>query len=531
MRVAKTGTRKLYKGRHGLHLLVIIMSIALTGIVFVQWLWIDNAVQERQQKFDVQVQASLDRIILKIEKIQKVAFITKKLGKTTIKAGEAQDTTSINIFNYFTKKVDSAKNEKESEIKTSINIDRIVSAYEPIKKKQQPKPKPENIFSSIDSFMADSSRRITHMKINTSDLFSNILIEYETRNDPLNERINLQSLDIAIKQEVEERALGASYEYALWNSESDSILFRSDAFTPEFIERSYKTNLFPEDVVRKNDYLLLYLPNKNQIVLSSLALLLAGSIVFSLIIVVIFFITVNVAFKQKKISKIKTDFINNMTHEFKTPIATISLAADTIKNPKVISDNNQVAHFLGIIKEENNRMNKHVERILQMSLLEKKKLEFHLENANLYALTRKAIRNFELKIKKQQGRLDFIAENENGYAKVDEVHYLNILYNLLDNALKYSKTTPEVVVKIQTSNESIHIFIADNGIGIKKENQQKIFDKFFREASGDIHNVKGFGLGLSYVKAVVEAFNGTILLTSEQGKGSTFEIILPKSEK
>lgn len=259
-----------------------------------------------------------------------------------------------------------------------------------------------------------------------------------------------------------------------------------------------------------------------------MALLLSGSIIFTLIIVVIFFITARFASKQKKLSRIKSDFINNMTHEFKTPIATISLATDAIKNPKVIKDVRKVENFVDIIKEENQRMNKQVERTLQMALLEKEDLEFKGEYTDLNALTAKAIQNFELKMNEKRGRLVFIQDIAKPTTYVDEVHFLNVVHNLLDNAVKYSSVQPDIRVELFSRDEQVHLVVQDKGIGIRKENQQKIFEKFFRETAGDIHNVKGFGLGLSYVKAVVKAFGGQVQLSSIPGKGSTFEIMLPK---
>ena len=527
MKSSKNNIKNFYSSRYGLHLLVLLMSFSLAGIGLVQWLWIQSAVQVREEKYEEQVSTSMETIIEQLERKQQVVFISKHLDRTTIIDGGEKDSTSENIFEYFSQLRDSVLLEETEKVEADIKIKRI----SPSKEEESPKSKIRNkiIDSTIDSFLADSNKRITHIKIeNNKDFFSNMIVEYETRNNPAEERINLHSLDDIVQRVLENKNLGRDYEYALWNSKSDSLLFQSDGFKPGYIEKSFRTNLFPEDFVAKDDYLLLYLPDKNRIVLSSMALMLSGSILFTLVIVVLFFITVKFAFKQKKISRIKSDFINNMTHEFKTPIATISLASDAIKNPKVIADSDRVEHFLSVIKEENQRMNKQVERILQMSLLEKENLEFHLENASVNDLTAKAIQNFELKVKEKKGALYFTADGSNPCIKVDEVHYLNLLHNLLDNALKYSQQNPEIRVGISSTKQEVHIRVKDRGIGIRKENQQKIFDKFYRETTGDVHDVKGFGLGLSYVKAVIEAFNGEIHLASAPGKGSTFEIILPK---
>lgn len=527
MKSPKINIKNFYSSRYGLHVLIILMSLSLAGIGLVQWLWIQSAVQVREEKYEEQVRTSLETIIEQLERKQQVVFISKQLDRTTIIDGGEKDSTSENLFEYFSQVRDSVLLEEMEKVEADIKIKRI----SPSKEQESSKPKIKNkiIDSAIDSFLADSNKRITHIKIeNNKDFFSNMIVEYETRNNPVAKRINLHSLDDIVQRVLENKNLGDVYEYALWNSKSDSLLVRSDGFEAGYIEKSFRTNLFPEDFVAKDDYLLLYLPDKNRIVLSSLAFMLSGSILFTLIIIVIFFITVKFAFKQKKISRIKSDFINNMTHEFKTPIATISLATDAIKNPKVIADSNKVEHFLRLIKEENQRMNKQVERILQMSLLEKDNLEFHLKIATINDLTAKAILNFELKVKEKKGTIHFTSDSANPGVEVDEVHFLNLLHNLLDNALKYSPEQPEIRVQISSAGEEVHIYVKDRGIGIRKENQEKVFDKFFRETTGDIHDVKGFGLGLSYVKAVVEAFDGRVQVSSMPGKGSTFEIILPK---
>jgi signal transduction histidine kinase len=216
-----------------------------------------------------------------------------------------------------------------------------------------------------------------------------------------------------------------------------------------------------------------------------------------------------------------------MTHEFKTPIATISLAADSIKNPKIISNEEKINHYLKIIKEENRRMNNQVESVLQISLLEKEKFKVNLLEFDLHELIQAVIQNINLKVIEKGGKMDIALHADNPFALVDETHFLNIINNLLDNAIKYSPHNLNIHLSTQNQNESIKIIFEDQGIGIKKEELVRIFDKFYRVPTGNIHNVKGFGLGLSYVKAIVTEFNGTVHATSDFGKGSRFEIILP----
>jgi two-component system phosphate regulon sensor histidine kinase PhoR len=216
-----------------------------------------------------------------------------------------------------------------------------------------------------------------------------------------------------------------------------------------------------------------------------------------------------------------------MTHEFKTPIATISLAADSIRNTKIISDETKINQYLNIIKEENRRMNNQVESVLQMSLLEKEKFKLKLSEYDLHELIETAIKNIKIQIQQKNGNINVALHAENPFSLVDETHFLNIIHNLLDNAIKYSKDNLEITLTTRNQDGNIIILIEDNGIGIKKEDLVRIFDKFYRVSTGNIHNVKGFGLGLSYVKAIVNEFNGSINVISEIERGSRFEISLP----
>ena len=231
--------------------------------------------------------------------------------------------------------------------------------------------------------------------------------------------------------------------------------------------------------------------------------------------------------KQKKLSEIKSDFINNMTHEFKTPLATISLAVDALKNEKVINDRSKTEYFTGIIKEENKRMNKQVEAILQAALLDNESIKLDLKKVHVNDLITNAINNIELQIQEKQGKLQLKLGATKDAILIDEVHFTNLVSNLLDNAVKYSKDNLFIKFTTQNVGEQFRIRIEDNGIGMNKETLSRIFEKFYRAHTGNIHNVKGFGLGLSYVKTMVDAHRGTIKAESTLGKGTTFILTFP----
>jgi two-component system phosphate regulon sensor histidine kinase PhoR len=234
--------------------------------------------------------------------------------------------------------------------------------------------------------------------------------------------------------------------------------------------------------------------------------------------------------RQKKMSEIKNDFINNMTHEFKTPLATISLAVDALRNEKVAQDRSKSEYFSGIIKEENKRMNKQVELILQAALMDRQELQLSLQHVHVHNIIRDSMENFELQLAEKKGKYELHLDAKNDLLEADEVHFTNLIGNIIDNAIKYSNDHLTIRISTLNSNRSLMIRIEDNGIGMNKDTLRKIFEKFYRAHTGNIHNVKGFGLGLSYVKTVVEAHEGRIKVESTVGKGTTFIMDFPLSQ-
>jgi two-component system phosphate regulon sensor histidine kinase PhoR len=248
---------------------------------------------------------------------------------------------------------------------------------------------------------------------------------------------------------------------------------------------------------------------------------------FSLIILATFALSLFFIIRQKKISEMKSDFINNMTHEFKTPIATISLAADTITNPKVINDESSIRHFIGMIKKENSRMDKKVETILQIASLDKREIHFRFENVSVHSLIERAVETIDIIVQQRKGKITLGLNAAEPVVRGDGDHLYNLVSNLLDNALKYSPAAPEIKVETANREEGLVLSVEDKGIGMSKSVQNKIFERFYRQTSGNVHDVKGFGLGLNYAKAIVDAHKGHITVSSEQGKGSRFDVYLP----
>jgi two-component system phosphate regulon sensor histidine kinase PhoR len=279
------------------------------------------------------------------------------------------------------------------------------------------------------------------------------------------------------------------------------------------------------------EHLIIIIPDLKTQVWESMVWMIIGALVFTFIIITAFGVTVQALLRQKKLSEIKTDFINNMTHEFKTPLATISLAVDALRNEKVLSQPEKMSYFSGIIKEENKRMNKHVETILQAALMDKQELKLDMKRVHAHQLVRNALNNYQLQIQDKEGKVEINLEAENDEIIADETHFSNLLSNLIDNAIKYSKEN--LVLKISTCNSGkyLQIKIQDNGIGMNKETVKRVFEKFYRAHTGNLHNVKGFGLGMSYVKTVIDVHKGRIKVDSTLGKGSCFTVEVPLAEK
>ncbi len=324
---------------------------------------------------------------------------------------------------------------------------------------------------------------------------------------------------------------------------SDNVFGHYELKSPQFLEMAMDTvhnlrvwyplvassgswleSLAPEEV------LVIVVPDIKSLVLQSLGWMIAGAILFTLIIITAFYLTFGTLIRQKKLSEMKGDFINNMTHELKTPLATISLAVDALKSEKVLSNKEKLSYFTGMIKDENKRMNKHVETILQAAQMERQQVQLNKKDIHVHEVIQKVINNLQLQIEEKQGKIDLQLNATQDLMEADEVHFTNLINNLLDNAVKYSKEEVPLAVRISTKNSSrgfIRIMVEDNGIGMSKETVNRVFEKFFRAHTGNVHNVKGFGLGLSYVKAMTEAHNGKIRAESVLGKGSTFTADFP----
>jgi two-component system phosphate regulon sensor histidine kinase PhoR len=326
-----------------------------------------------------------------------------------------------------------------------------------------------------------------------------------------------------IKSEFKKNNIRQPFEYCIKNSMS-SVVLVSSGFKNEYFEseNNYSKLLNPETYIN-SESLNVYIEPDNYFQ-NHMAKLLLFAALFTSVIIAAFVLTLKTMLSQNKLSEIKSDFINNMTHEFKTPIATIQLATDALNNEKVISNQQQIQYYSSIIKEENRRMNKQVEKILQAAQLEKDEIKLQYKKINVHDILTKVAENTKLQMEEVGATFSLDLQAGRSVINADEVHFTNILFNLVDNAIKYSKENPTVHISTINAGNTIQIAIKDNGIGMERETQQHIFEKFYRAHTGNLHNVKGFGLGLTYVKNIVDAHKGKINVESEIGKGSTFTL-------
>ncbi len=363
-----------------------------------------------------------------------------------------------------------------------------------------------------------------------ADLLKEVMKDFIYTKRPIQQRVNRFLLDTLLKKELVSNGISLDYEFAVGGQTDTNLIFSTASLKRrEWEEKSYKASLFPNETLSAQNALYVYFPDQQKYILSNMGVMFGGSGILIVVIMACFYMAVTTIVRQKKLSDIKNDFINNMTHEFKTPISTIALAAEMAQeNSATVTQNgSRLDRYLGIIREENRRLGTHVEKVLQMALLDKGHVKLKISDANIHDLIEKALNGQSVQIEQKEGEVELEFDANNEIVSADEVHISNILNNLIDNAIKYSPEKLYLAIRTKNENDGISVSISDHGIGMNREQQQRIFDTFYRVPTGNVHDVKGFGLGLSYVKKMVEAHEGTVEVESKPGEGSTFTVWLP----
>jgi two-component system phosphate regulon sensor histidine kinase PhoR len=342
----------------------------------------------------------------------------------------------------------------------------------------------------------------------------------------INDTVNPYLLETLLRNEFLERNINIDFEYVIYDCFTDSIVFGDYISLDKMEKDNIQSKSYNMKWDKDGHYFGILFPSKESYILSKMGMWVFSSSII-LIIMVFFAYTINVILKQKKLSETKNDFINNITHEFKTPISTISLSAEVLLSPNISSDPERLANYARIIKEENNRLKNQVDKVLQLATLNKDILKLEDEPINLHDLIHRSMKSFSLIIEERYGKITDNLLADQFEILGDEIHITNTIHNLIDNAIKYSSENPEVRIETHNHKGTIEISVKDHGIGIPLESQKHIFDKFYRRPTGNIHDIKGFGLGLNYVKTIVEAYSGSVKLISKVNEGSTFVIKLP----
>ncbi len=515
-------------------LLVFFMSLSLIGIIFVQIYWFSNSFENNEEQFKFHIQQVLGNVSHNLEK-EEVSDFLNNYQKLKDSIGKNPKKSDLIQFSYIQKNNITHKTivYSNSIIAEDYVVPSNVFGKKNLNLKTYTSKRQTDIFNE-NSFDNPSPQvglkpDIRIEKQGELDVLKNAEFEIFFKDIaavlPIDERISTQKLHQVLEQQLNEYGVKTPFEFSIY-SNGLSTKIKSSGF--KFDEYgTYSIPIFEDNDGNNKYQLVVNFPNKKRYLFSELVAISSLSIVFTLIIILAYTSALSQLVKQRKISEIKTDFINNMTHEFKTPIATINLALDAIKNPKVIDNKETVFRYLQMIREENKRMHAQVENVLRISKLEKKELEISKEPIDIQDIIEDAVEHISLIIEDKNGSVVTKFNAHRRIVLLNDVHFTNVIVNILDNAIKYSVKNPVIEIVTENVKDFLILKIKDNGIGMSKPTQRLIFEKFYREHTGNIHNVKGHGLGLAYVKTIIDDHNSEIFVESEKGHGSTFIIKIP----
>ncbi|WP_296325332.1 HAMP domain-containing sensor histidine kinase [Winogradskyella sp.] len=514
-------------------LLVVLMSLSLIGIIFVQSFFINRSLENERQQFSLNVKTALSYVSRQIDDYEFRNYVDKI--KPYLSQNNEPDSTAIQrLLVAF---------DDEDNNQTIIHRNTIL----------EERFKIPSLFFEIDADSTDFSKytneSITEVYRKSTldngglekvseireyndlnddarnflyrDSFKDMVKQY---NPPISKRVNNELIHAFLNKNLDNQGVDIDFEFAIYDNDLSTTI-RTDDF--DKTSNSYGVPIFLDKNNESSFNLWVDFPKRNKFLISTILWMIFLSILFTTVIVIAYSSAIYQLIKQRQISQIKTDFINNMTHEFKTPIATINLALDSIKNPKIINDNEKVLRYLGMIKDENKRMHAQVENVLRISKLEKNELNISKERLKLHDLIQDAVTHIQLIVDDRKGYIKLHLNAAKSSVLANETHFTNVIVNIYDNAIKYSNGQPKIDVFTENIGNNILLRISDQGSGMSKQVQKRVFEKFYREHTGNVHNVKGHGLGLAYVKKIIDDHQGHISVESEKGKGSTFIIRLP----
>ena len=499
-------------------LLAIIMALTFSILLYMQISYIDNMVKMRNEQFSEAVKRSLYAVSSRLEQDETKRYLAEDIEENQKRLLSIEMGTSV----LQQMSVVSSDGASVSTITRQQYTFTLPST-----------PTPSTGKNSITDTYKDMQEALKNQYLYQKGLLENVILNIlsTASNRPILERIDTELLSQYLKTELRNNGLNIPFRYAILNPKSN-IVYKSAGYDPAKSTQHYSMLLFPNDPPKRQNQLTVYFPTKKDYIFSSIRFMIPA-FVFTFVLLITFIFTIVKLFRQKKLTEMKNDFINNMTHELKTPISTISLAAQMLNDPSVTKSEDMFKHISTVINDETKRLRFQVEKVLQMSMFERQKTMMKLTLLDVNDLIASVLSTFKLTVEQVGGTIEAALDADDAWVEVDKMHFTNVIFNLLDNAVKYSKedVPPQLHVRTSIEGRKVIIAVSDNGIGIRKDDLKKIFEKFYRVSTGNVHNVKGFGLGLAYVHKIVTDLDGTIRAESELNIGTTFIITLPLKNK
>ena len=506
-------------------ILGIVMGLSFVGLLYLQVGYIEAIVKMRKEQFDTSVKNSLYQVSKDVEFAETDRWLREDITEAERKALTSSSSS-----------MSGEELVQQSQLFTVKTPDgQILSAFELNVMKTKPSELPKMMISkkhggntipkTSKSMLEAVKNRYMYQRVLLDEVALQMV--YKASDKTIGERVRFKDLDDYIKSSLLNNGIELAYPFSVIDKDGREV-YRCSDYESKGVEDAYTQPLFPNDPPAKLSLVKLHFPGKQDYIFDSISFIIP-SMIFTLVLLITFIFTLYLVFRQKKLSEMKNDFINNMTHEFKTPISTISLAAQMLKDPAVGKSPKMFQHISTVINDETKRLRFQVEKVLQMSMFDKQKATLKMKEIDMNELIRGVVNTFTLKVEKYDGKIESELQATDPFILADEMHITNVIFNLMDNAVKYKKPDEELLLDVRTWNEPgrLMISIQDNGIGIKKEDLKKIFEKFYRVHTGNLHDVKGFGLGLAYVKKIIHDHKGTIRAESELNVGTKFIIALP----
>ena len=506
-------------------IIAIVMGLAFLGLLYLQFSYVEEMVTMKKEQFDESVNRSLYQASRNLEMNETLRYLEKDVQSTERRAFSQDSVMVDGLDGSIRQSHQFAVAADDGTVYSSFQLKTFEMKPSSVPKAMILRKDKSSLSEAAKSMQEIVRQRYVYQKALLDEVVYNIL--YTASDKPLKERVNFRMLDQDIRAELMNNGVNIPYHFTVSTSDGREV-YRCPDYEEEGKEYTYQQTLFNNDPQSKKGVVRIHFPEMNSYIFSSVRFMIP-SIIFTLVLLITFIFTIVLIFRQKRYTEIKNDFINNMTHELKTPIASISLAAQMMNDDSVVKDEKMAKHLGGVIADESKRLRFLVEKVLQMSMFDKKSVVFKKKQLDLNEMVENISSTFTLRVEHTGGKIYTQIEAIDSAIYVDEVHFQNAITNLMDNAVKYRKTDEPLDIYIRTWNEHDRLLLSirDTGQGIKKENIKKIFDKFYRVHTGNKHDVKGFGLGLAYVKKVVDLHQGEIKCESDLGKGTKFTISLP----